>query len=118
MSFAEEPDGGDGTPGADADTAPPGAGRRIRWYGWLDRHGVTRHADIYVDDDDPDQRIRVYAPPEAGTRQLLATMTGNGRFYRMGDDHAHAYGLQTSAAWNDLYEVCRNLRHLYPPRSA
>lgn len=98
-----------------------GVAEYVSTYRWLDLHGRPRSVDLLIDDPDT-RRICAYAPPEdrgpddQGTDDrspddqgaepvLVAVLDADGKFLRLAS--AASYGLDTAAAWNNLFDLCR-----------
>jgi hypothetical protein len=73
---------------------------------WFDRFGHPRLVDVYADRG-ADARVWAYARGDDGTPVLVAGVGREGNFVRLVASRAVTYGLDTAAAWNDLFEICR-----------
>ena len=80
-------------------------------YQWLDRHGTVHVAEI-VAERIRDAQVWVYTTNADGERTLIARVTDDGRFLRRAGA-SNDFGLETTAAWNDLIEVCRSAHTAY-----
>ncbi len=72
---------------------------------WLDRGGVARTIEVYGERT-PDAQVRAYVRDEEGDLHLVAAIREDGIFYHLARERAERYGLDTEAAWNDLFGVC------------
>jgi hypothetical protein len=76
-------------------------------YRWLDRHGEYRKIDIFVDTA-PTREVEAFAAGEEGEPVLVARLDAHGKFTRLARAESVQYGLDTAAAWNNLYDLCRS----------
>jgi hypothetical protein len=76
----------------------------VTTFRWLDRGGEPRVIEIYAE---PTTDARVWAYARDGENLVLVgAIRDDGKFYHLVRDKAVAYGLDTEAAWNDLFQVC------------
>jgi hypothetical protein len=78
-------------------------------YRWLDRFGQLRKIKIYVGPA-PDRQVEAFADMDGDAEDpvLVARLDEHGKFSRLHRETAIQYGLDTAAAWNNLYDLCRN----------
>jgi len=83
--------------------------RLVTTYRWLDKYGQLRKVDIFVGAA-PERKVEAYANSDgvAGDPVLVARLDEHGKFTRLQHSQAIAYGLDTAAAWNNLYDLCRS----------
>jgi len=79
---------------------------RFTTYRWFDRYGNARAVEIFHEDDTRDCRVWAYTGPD-DARILVGFMDTAGKFTRLQRSDAERLGLDTSATWNDLFELCR-----------
>ena len=80
------------------------AGRFYATVRWLDRQGRPRLVDVFAEHR-PQARVWAYA--RADPPALVGVLRADDKFLRLEHGRAAAYGLDTTAAWNNLIEVCR-----------
>lgn len=78
----------------------------VSTYRWLDLFGRPRVVDIFVEDNET-RRISAYAREDVGDPVLVAVLDPDGKFLRLASAKAAMYGLDTAAAWNNLFDLCR-----------
>jgi hypothetical protein len=79
----------------------------VSTYRWLDRHGEYRRIDIFVGPA-PTREVEAYANDPDGDPVLVARLDAHGKFSRLERSASIPYGLDTAAAWNNLYDLCRS----------
>lgn len=77
----------------------------VTTFKWLDRGGEPRTIEIYAEHK-ADARVWAYARDDFGDLHLVGAIRDDGKFYHLVRDKARAYGLDTEAAWNDLFQMC------------
>jgi hypothetical protein len=80
--------------------------RLVTTYRWLDKYGQLRKVDIFVGPA-PEREVEAFAAGE-DPPVLVARLDDHGKFTRLERTEALAYGLDTAAAWNNLYDLCRS----------
>jgi hypothetical protein len=76
----------------------------VTTFRWLDRGGEPRAVEVYAEHS-TDARVWAYA--RDGERLILVgAIREDGQFYHLVRDKAVEYGLDTEAAWNDLFQIC------------
>jgi len=82
-------------------------GRYLGTYRWIDSHGRERELELFgAVSGGPG--VQAYAPDRGAGRVLVAAMSADGRF-SWDPGQASASGLDTTAARNDLAEICRRI---------
>ncbi len=82
----------------------------VTTYRWLDKYGQLRKVAIFLGPA-PEREVEAYAIPvddAEGEPVLVARLDERGKFTRLQRSEAIAYGLDTAAAWNNLYDLCRS----------
>lgn len=91
--------------------------RLVTTYRWLDKYGQLRRISIFVGPD-PQREVEAYAAADSdrdgdidavdAAPVLVARMDESGKFTRLQHEIATRYGLDTAAAWNNLFDLCRS----------